>query len=64
MEGLAQLWIIVMIVSALAIIIGTVMVIYNSINKISNKKALRILLTGVITFVIGFGTCIAILANG
>ncbi len=64
MDGLIPLWSIIMIAAVIAIVVGFIMLIYNSINNISNKTALRILLTGVIVFVIGFGTCIAILNNG
>lgn len=53
-----------MIAAVIAIVVGFIMLIYNSIKNISNKIALRILLTGVIVFVIGFGTCFAILSNG
>lgn len=64
MDVLVTLWVIVMIVSALAIVVGIIMVIYNSIKNKSNAVALKILLTGVIVFIIGFGTCFAIATGG
>lgn len=53
-----------MIGSTLAVVVGIIMVIYNSINRKPNTVALKILLTGVIVFIIGFGTCFAIATVG
>lgn len=53
-----------MFVATIATIVGFFWLLINAINKVSYKKALKMFLIGIIMFVIGFGTCVAVLNGG
>jgi hypothetical protein len=64
MEALVVLYCIYMFVATIATIVGFFWLLINAINKVSYKKALKMFLIGIIMFVIGFGTCVAVLNGG
>jgi len=64
MEALITIYIIYMIAATLLTVVGFFWLLVNYLNKVPYKEALRIFIIGIIMFVIGFGTCVAMLNSG
>jgi len=64
MEALLILYVIYMFAATIATIVGFFWLLINAINKVPYKKALKVFLIGIIMFVIGFGTCYAMVNGG
>lgn len=52
---LIQISVVIAIISAFAFLVGIIMLFFDKTRKVG----LRILIVSVITFIIGFGTCLA-----
>lgn len=57
METIGVLFGLYMSVALLLIVWGFGQILYDNYKKASTKPGIRILLTGIIMFVIGFGAC-------
>lgn len=58
MDILGQLWVCAMIISVVMFFVGLVLLFFES----QKKLAVKILIYSAITFAIGFGTCVAVIA--
>ncbi len=63
MTALIFIYILYMTAATVVTLVGFFWLIINSTKGIPYKKALNTLLMGIIMFVIGFGTCIALIKD-